>query len=155
MNVKEFIDEFNKSQNKDACVKKHVVNAYLPYEKKIALSEIIARKLFNENGDLIKNTPLIYENFVLHLVREYTDIELEAGGSLNDFNQIESNDITEHIVRAIGKDADRFNTVLDMTINDKIDTYNNLINFISLKTENAGFIFDKLQSITQKLPQNK
>ena len=150
MKVKEFVQEFNKSQNKEACVKKHLKCIYLPYEKKIALSKIITKKLFNESGDLVKNTPLIYENFVLYLVREYTDIDLDNGGSLDDFNLIEENNITESIVRAIGKDADRFNTVLDMTVNDCIDNYNNIINFISLKTENASFIFDKLQSLAQK-----
>lgn len=153
MKVKEFIDEFNRSQNKEAFVKKHIVVDYLPYERKIALSEIITKKLFNESGDLIKNTPLVYENFVIHLMREYTDIELADGGSLEDFNYLEKYNVTEYLIKAIGKDAERFNTVLDMTVNDKIDNYNNLINFISLKTENMNFIFDKLQKSAQKVSQ--
>ena len=155
MNVKEFIDEFNKSQNKDACVKKHITTSYIPYERKIALSDIIAKKMFNDNGDLIKNTPLVYENFVMRLVREYTDIEYEPENALESFNLIEESNATESIIKAIGKDAERFNTVLDMTINDSIDNYNNIINFISLKTENVGVIFDKLQFAMQNLPQSK
>ena len=155
MNVKEFIDEFNKSQNKDACVKKHITTSYIPYERKIALSDIIAGKMFNYNGDLIKNTPLVYENFVMRLVGEYTDIEYEPENSLESFNLIEESNATESIIKAIGKDAERFNTVLDMTINDSIDNYNNIINFISLKTENVGVIFDKLQFAMQNLPQSK
>lgn len=155
MNVKEFIDEFNKSQNKDACVKKHITTSYIPYERKISLSDIIAKKMFNDNGDLIKNTPLVYENFVMRLVREYTDIEYEPESSLESFNLIEESNATESIIKAIGKDAERFNTVLDMTINDSIDNYNNIINFISLKTENVGVIFDKLQFAMQNLPQSK
>lgn len=155
MKAKEFIDEFNKSQNKDACVKKHITTSYIPYERKIALSDIIAKKMFNDNGDLIKNTPLVYENFVMRLVREYTDIEYEPESSLELFNLIEESNATESIIKAIGKDAERFNTVLDMTINDSIDNYNNIINFISLKTENVGVIFDKLQFAMQNLPQSK
>ena len=48
-----------------------------------------------------------------------------------------------------------FNTVLDMTINDKIDNYNNLINFISLKTSNANQIFDMLQGVMKEASTQK
>lgn len=155
MKIEEFIEEFNKSQNKEAYVKKHVVNDYINFERKIAISELIAKKMILENGDLIKNTPMVYENFILSLVREYTDIELTPDNNLFDFNLIEKYGISNTLAKAIGRDAEAFNTVLDMTINDAIDNHNNLINHLSLKSENISLIFDRFQSAIQKLPQTK
>ena len=155
MTIEQFIEEFNKSQNKENYVKKHVVNDYINFERKIAISELIAKKMILENGDLIKNTPMVYENFILSLVREYTDIELTPDNNLFDFNLIEKYGISNTLAKAIGRDAEAFNTVLDMTINDAIDNHNNLINHLSLKSENISLIFDRFQSAIQKLPQTK
>ena len=155
MKVEQFIEEFNKSQNKDAYVKKHVVNDYISFERKIGISNLVAKKMTLENGDLIKNTPMVYENFILSLVREYTDIELTPDNSLADFNLIERYGVSDILAKVIGRDAKAFNTVLDMTINDTIDNHNNLINHLSLKSENINYIFAKLQSAIQKYPQTE
>lgn len=153
MKIEQFIDEYNKSQNKEAYVKKHIANSYIPFERKIALSNLIAKKMTLDNGDLIKNTPMVYENFILSLIREYTDIELVPENNLADFNLIEKNGISDVLAAAIGRDAKAFNTILDMVINDTIDNHNNLVNHLSLKAENINFILDKFQNAIQKLPQ--
>ena len=155
MKVEEFIEEFNKSQNKEACVKKHIITDYINFERKVAICNLISKKLIVENGDLIKNTPMVYENFILSLVKEYTDIELTAENNIADFNLIEKNEVSDILAKVIGRDAKAFNTILDMTINDTIDNHNNLINHLTLKSENLNYIFDKLQSAIQKFPQTE
>lgn len=155
MKIEQFIEEFNKSQNKTAYVKKHVITDYISFEKKIGISSLIAKKMILDNGDLIKNTPMVYENFILSLVREYTDVELTPKNNLADFNLIERYGISDILAESIGRDAKAFNTILDMTINDAIDNHDNLVNHLSLKSENLNFILDKLQSASQKIPQTK
>lgn len=153
MKVEQFIEEFNKSQSKETYVKKHMTTDYISFERKIVISDLIAKKMILDNGDLIKNTPLVYENFILSLVREYTDIELTPENNLADFNLIERYGVSDILAKAIGRDAKTFNTILDMVINDAIDNHNNLVNHLSLKSENINFILDKLQNAIQKLPQ--
>lgn len=153
MKIEQFIEEFNKSQNKETYVKKHMTTDYISFERKIAISNLIAKKMILDNGDLIKNTPLVYENFILSLVREYTDIELIPENNLADFNLIERYGVSDILAKAIGRDAKTFNTILDMVINDIIDNHNNLVNHLSLKSENINFILDKLQNAIQKLPR--
>lgn len=153
MKVEQFIEEFNKSQSKETYVKKHMTTDYISFERKIGISDLIAKKMILDNGDLIKNTPLVYENFILSLVREYTDIELTPENNLADFNLIERYGVSDILAKAIGRDAKTFNTILDMVINDTIDNHNNLVNHLSLKSENINFILDKLQNAIQKLPQ--
>ena len=152
MNIEQFIGEFDKAQNKKTYVQQHVTTEYIDFERKIAICGLIAKKMILENGDLIKNTPMIYEHFVLSLLREYTDIETTPDESLKTFNLLEMHGVTEHLVSVIGADAKRFNTILDMTVADTIDNHNNLVNHLSLKTDNVQFIFDKLQEFVQKLP---
>ena len=147
MKIEQFVDEFNKSQNKESCVKAHIVTSYIDFERKIAICSLIAKKMILENGDLVKNTPMVYENFVLSIAREYTDIETSPEESLKAFNLLEQNGVTEYLVSAIGKDAKRLNTILDMTVADTIDNHNNLVNHLSLKSDNMNLIFDKLQTI--------
>lgn len=153
MNIEQFIEEFDKAQNKKTYVHQHVTTEYIDFERKIAICNLIAKKMMLENGDLIKNTPMIYENFILSLLREYTDIETSPDESLKAFNLLEMHGITELLVSEIGKDAKRFNTVLDMIVADTIDNHNNLVNHLSLKSDNMHFIFDKLQEFVQKMPK--
>ena len=151
MKIEQFIDEFNKSEKKELYVKKHITTDYIPFERKVAVSELIAKKMTLENGDLIKNTPMVYENFILSLVREYTDIEIDKDESLTGFNLMERYGATECLVSTIGRDAKSFNTILDMIVADTIDNHNNLVNHLNLKADNIGFILDKVQDVMQSL----
>lgn len=153
MKIEQFVEEFNKSQNKEAYVKKHVVNEYVPFERKLGISDLIAKKMTLDNGDLIKNTPMVYENFILSLIREYTDVELTPENNLADFNLIEKYGISDILATAIGRDAKAFNTVLDMVINDAIDNHNNIVNHLNLKSDNIHFILDKFQDVAKRLSQ--
>lgn len=158
MKIEQFIEEFTKAKDKEACMGSHIVTDYIDFERKIAISNLIAKKMVLDNGDLVKNTPMVYENFILTLVREYTDLEVDKKDSLKCFNLLEKFAVTECLVDAIGKDAKRFNTVLDMIIADFIDNHNNLVNYLSLKADNVDFILDKLQKVipaNQKVPVAK
>jgi hypothetical protein len=92
-------------------------------------------------------------NEVVSLVREYTDIEIGKNESLDVFNKIEKNNITELLVDAIGSDAQRLQTVISMVVNDAVANHGDLVNFMSLKSDNVNVILDKLKDALVALPQ--
>jgi len=151
MKIEQFIEEFHKSQNKEAYVKKHVVNTYVPYEKKITIANAIVKRVMRmESGDVIRNTPAIYMNYVLALVKEYTDIEIMHDDSLNIMNSLEENEITPIITKLVGKDIVSFETILKMVVSDEIDNHNDIVNFMSLKSDNVSLIIDKIEETLKK-----
>ncbi len=147
MKIEEFIEEFNKSGDKLKNIKKHVVKDYVNFERKIAIAEVISKKMIAPSGDLIKNTPMVYMNLIVCLIKEYTDIEFAETDSLAAFNMLEKNGVSELLASAIGKDATSFETVLKMVINDSVENHNNLVNHLSLKGDNINFILGKVEEI--------
>lgn len=154
MKINEFIEEFNKSQNKEAFVKKHITNSYVPFEKKIALANNLVKKVMTaSNGDLVRNTPGIYMNYVLSLVSLYTDIEIPENDSLEVFNQIEKNNVNSLLVTAVGADASSLDAVIKMTVEDAINNHCDLVNFMTIKEENIYLLLDKVETVLKGIPK--
>lgn len=154
MKIEEFIEEFNKSQNKENYVKKHVISTYVPFENKIALANNIVKKtMFADNGDLVRNTPAIYMNYMLALIKLYMDIEVNDNETLSAFNLIEQYEVNPLLISAIGSDASSLDTVIKMVINDTIDNHSDLVNFMTIKEDNLKLLLDKAEAALKSLPQ--
>lgn len=154
MKIEQFIEEFNKSQSKETYVKKHVINTYVPFENKIALANNIVKKtMFADNGDLVRNTPAIYMNYILALIKLYTDIEINDNETLSAFNLIEQYEVNPLLISAIGADAGSLDTVIRMVINDTIDNHSDLVNFMTIKEDNLKLLLDKAEAALKSLPQ--
>ena len=154
MNIEQFIEEYNKSQSKETYVKKHVISTYVPFENKIALANNIVKKtMFADNGDLVRNTPAIYMNYMLALIKLYTDIEINDNETLSAFNLIEQYEVNPLLVSAIGSDASSLDTVIKMVINDTIDNHSDLVNFMTIKEDNLKLLLDKAEAALKSLPQ--
>jgi hypothetical protein len=154
MKIDEFIKGYNGATDKKGFINLHVVRKYLPYEEKVVIANAIVKSFTNkETGDFVRNTPAVFMNEVVSLVREYTDIEIGKNESLDVFNKIEKNNITELLVDAIGSDAQRLQTVISMVVNDAVANHGDLVNFMSLKSDNVNVILDKLKDALAALPQ--
>ena len=154
MKIDEFIKGYNVATDKKGFINVHVVRKYLPYEEKVVIANAIVKSFTNkETGDFVRNTPAVFMNEVVSLVREYTDIEIGKNESLDVFNKIEKNNITELLVDAIGSDAQRLQTVISMVVNDAVANHSDLVNFMSLKSDNVNVILDKLKDALAALPQ--
>lgn len=145
MRVKEFVEGYENANAKENFIKNHVVKTYIPYEQKIAISKAIVKTaMTDKTNNFVRNTPYVYMNYVVSLVREYTDIEIEKGDALSIFNAIEEHNITNDLVTSIGNDAVRLDTVIKMVINDAIDNHCDIVNFLNVKKDAIALVLDEL-----------
>lgn len=151
MDIKEFIKGYN--QNGVNFLKLHVIRKYIPYEQKIAIAKAIVKTTMKTpTGDFVRNTPAVYMNYSLSLVRDYTDVEIDPKESLATFNLLEKEDVFSNLIEAIGEDARKLDTVVKMVINDEINNHCDLVNFMTLKSDNVNIILDKFKDALAALP---
>jgi len=151
MLISEFVEKYNEAKQKNAFVNKHIVTNYITYETKISLArnivEVSMYKYINEKKRFIPNTPVRYMLFVQALIDSYTDLEWDKtdDGVLDvseDFNNLEKNGLVEIIIAAIGDDITKFTTVLNMVVDDTIDTNRSIVPFLETKFEAISMLLD-------------
>lgn len=148
MNINQFIEEYKASANKEKYAEKHITKHYLPFEIKTGLAQkIIESSMYTiiQDKKIFKpDTPTRYMCFVMAIIQNYTDLEFSDSldnehsvgqQNLNSFNLLEENDAIEIIMKAIGADIKRFNTVLQMTMDDVIDQERHLIPYLDTKID--------------------
>lgn len=138
MKVNEFVEGFKNATDKEKYVRKHIVKYYINYEEKVANAKRIIDETLHiqgiSDGEKIFSyqTPNRYLLFILSIIRSYTDIEF-GDNYLYDFNLIEENNISEYIVKQIGNDYQRYQTILDMVYDDMVRNERDLISYIDRK----------------------
>lgn len=152
-NVKSFVAEYEKCSNNDDRVKflktKLKTEKYLSYADKIALAENIVKSssyaIIKEDGKLKQtdrialNSPMRYILFVMTVVDKYTNIEVNFGNIIPDFDALNFISLIEVIFEKIGdKETAEFNTVVEMVLND----------FMSNKYQFKNYIDDTLLKIS-------
>lgn len=160
MEVKEFVSEYKKcatDQLKDRFFKKHIVANYIPYELKIAHCENIAKNTMyltvdEENNIYRQNSPMRYVLFVLTLIKLYTDIEIDFNDSLNIFNELDMNNLIDTIITYIpSSEYSKFQTVLNMIIDDEIENNRNIVSYID---NNISALKVMGSTLTEMLKEN-
>ena len=152
-NVKNFVEEYEKCTNKEDKAKflksKLKAEKYISYADKVALAENIVKSssyaITKEDGKLKQtdrialNSPMRYVLFVMTLVDKYTNIEVNFGNIMPDFDALNFNSLIEVIFEKIGdKETAEFNTVVEMVLND----------FMSNKYQFKNYIDDTLLKIS-------
>lgn len=132
-NVKGFVEEYEKCSNNDDKAKflksKLKTEKYMSYADKLTLAENIVNHssyaMVKEDGKLKQtnrialNSPMRYILFVMTVVDKYTNIEVNFGNIMPDFDALNSNSLIEVIFEKIGdKEMAEFNTVVEMVLND-------------------------------------
>ena len=148
MDSKQFIEEYNAAVDKEKYVAKHIVKKYLPYAMKLDLCHrIIDVSMYTtiNNAKVFKpDTPVRYLFFVMAIVENYTDIKFNTGSSddvalgqqnLESLDLLEESGATEVIMTVIGADIQKFNTVLEMMIDDVTDMERSLVPFLDTKIQ--------------------
>ena len=132
-NVKSFVEEYEK-QVTDADKAKFLrsklkTEKYMPHADKLAIAENIVKSssyaMVKEDGRLKQtdrialNSPMRYILFVMTVVDKYTNIEVNFGNIMPEFDALNFNGLIEVIFEKIGdKEMAEFNTVVDMVLND-------------------------------------
>ena len=152
-NVKSFVEEYEKCSNNDDKTKflktKLKTEKYIPYADKLTLAENIINHssyaMVKEDGVLKQtnrislNSPMRYILFVMTVVDKYTNIEVNFGNVMPDFNALNFNGLIEVIFEKVGdKETAEFNTVVEMVLND----------FMANKYQFKNYIDDTLLKIS-------
>lgn len=151
-NIKDFVKEYEKCSNNDDKAKflknKLKTEKYMPYADKLSHAENIVNHssyaIVKENDKLKQtdrialNSPMRYILFVMTVVDKYTNIEVNFGNIMPDFDALNSNSLIEVIFEKIGdKETAEFNTVVDMVLND----------FMANKYQFKNYINDTLSRV--------
>ena len=154
MDIGKFIDEyvnFKSEQARDALVAKHVVATFVPYETKIAEAKNIVENscYIDVNGSkkFWLNTPMRYILFIKAVIMLYTDLEFSDMNTLLQLNLLEQYQIVEPIIAKIGPDYEKFQTILNMTLDDAMANERSLISYLENMGESIGIVLDELSKI--------
>lgn len=175
MKVEKFVHDYRIANKiKDGginFVKEHIVKEYVPYMEKMARCQTLVNtcwyKTDSETGvkRLSVNNSVLNVMFIMELVRQYTDIQLEYEGTkvVESYDDLRKTGILNKILGSIPKtDRDEFQSVLNMVKSDvmtneyEIGAYiRNRINdgmtiignLILPALENAGFTKEDLTTL--------
>lgn len=138
MDIGKFVDEYSKLKDvsaKERLMAKHITTTYLPYSMKISEArKILNMSCYNQDTkEFSINTPVRYMLFTMSIVKNYTDLEFSTETSLEQFDLIERNNISEMIIKLIQYDYSRFSKVLEMMFDDLMVNERSAASFIEKK----------------------
>ena len=120
MDIGKFIEEYDRAQSKDRLIKKHVLSDYISFEVKLSESKKIIEHSCYEDVDgrrvFRMNSPVRYMLFMMAVIRSYTDLEFDLTNTMIQFDLLDQRGIFEQLIQVIGGDVDKFQTVLNMTM---------------------------------------
>lgn len=151
MDIGKFITNYTKSnsqQIRDEMIKKHVVATYVPYETKISESlhivDTSCYKTVNDKKMFWIDSPMRYILFMKAIVMLYTDLEFDTTNAMIQFNLLEQYNIFEKIIECIGADYEKFQAVLNMTLDDRMANERSLLSYLENMGKAAGMVADKI-----------
>ena len=169
-NVKSFVEEYEKQSNDTDKAKflrnKLKTEKYMPYADKLAIAEKIVNHssyAFVKEDDVLKqtdrialNSPMRYILFVMTVVDKYTNIEVNFGNIMPEFDALNFNGLIEVIFEKIGdKEVAELNAVGDMVLNDFMANKYQFKNYISETLSRVSGLVEKcaplIDNIANKL----
>lgn len=140
INIKEFIDGYEKSKNKQVYLKKIEINNYIPYGQKTFLAnKIVESSSYDKDGYVTINSPSRYIIFIYTLLNSYTNLNMHSESMLDDFDLLNKYGLIDEIVALIPeKEVDEFNKILGMVLDD----------FMTNHYEIHGYIQDIIKKIS-------
>ena len=145
--VTQFVEQFSnkKGDMKMQFVDKHIVSRYVPYEKKCdECSRIIKSSSRNDKGEFFQNLAARYMLYSLTLIDLYTDIIVDFGKSLEEFNLLDKNGLVDIIVGSIDQtEHAKFDTLLNMFQEDYYENNRSVSSLVSGAVKRVETIGDK------------
>lgn len=144
MNVKDFVHGYKNARDKQKFVEQIITKHYLSYAMKIAeADQIIKYTSYNTDGKYYVNSPLRYCVFIQSVLRNYTALEFDEDNVMEGFDLLEESGATDDILNGIGIDVSRFQTVLNMKLDDITENERALVPYIEGKLEALGVLLDQ------------
>lgn len=138
-------------------IRKHLKVEYVEYGAKLDFcKQILLKSMYTiVNGrEVFKpNSPLKYALIISTYLQAYFDFE-QSNLFMEDFNLLEKNNVTELLIKAIGDDVIRFNTVLNM-MTDDLNYENSLVPYIDTKIEAMDISLGALRNALETKDKNE
>lgn len=152
LNVKEFIDGYLKSKNKQVYIKKIKTVNYIRYERKTFLCQkIVETTSYDENKNVRIDSTSRYVVYIYTLLSTYTNLDVKAENMLDDFNALNEHRLIDEIIGLIDEaEINEFNKVLSMTLEDFMTNHYGVQGFIRDLMSNIGNV---IQDISPELTQ--
>lgn len=156
MKVDKFILEYSTAGDKDKFLSERIKNKYIGFIKKIEeCNKVLDFSCYMEIDGVKKfrhNSPLQYFLFIITLIKNYTDIELNDDALFEDFDALNERGILKRIIAAIPEDEYvEFNTVLNMCIDDLMENERSVVGFLDNKSEIARVLLSSLDEYVNKM----
>lgn len=148
MTVKDFIEGYKKSDDKEKYMRDHIVNNYVSYAVKIdecrQIVELSNYKEINKKMVLFKNSPMRYLFFIIKLLTYYTDISIK-NNIIDSFDALNELGLIDIIVASIPEtEFNEWNTVLSMCDDDFEINIRSITSYIDTKLESIDILSNKL-----------
>jgi hypothetical protein len=158
MTYKKFIESYKNADKakKSALIKKHMVNDYLPYQKKIAEAKRIVNFSCYEKIDdkkvYMQNSPLAYMLFSICIIQDYTDITWDTEKeSVDVFNEFDKSGALDEIIASIPKkEYETFSAVLNMVRDDEYENFRSIVGFLDTKADAVNILLKELTDLLEK-----
>ena len=159
MKAKEFVQEFNASQDKEAFVKNHIKLDYLPYAQKVSacykIAETSAHKKIGDKKVYSLSSPMRYMLFAITIYEKYTDIDLGIGSARTEsFDLLEKNNVLFFVQSCLGDEFKRFDTVLKMTVDDMYVNERDFASFFETKVDAVRLVLERIGEIYEQKNQS-
>ena len=161
MTVKEFIEQYNEVKDKETYIKSLYKKEYVPFETKVSDCERIvkATSYTNTEPNMFKqNTSSRNMLFILTLVDRYTDIDVDFGNALEEYNLLCTADMDmrfnkyyEHCMAGefLHKELERYDEILYDVARDFEANNRSMVAYLDTKLaslEILGETFEKIMS---------
>lgn len=152
MKVSQFIDGYKATtKGKEEYINKHIVKNYIPYADKISTCDRIINSsmMTNTEPNVFKmNTPMRKMLFALSIIDLYTDIDINWGNVLVDYDLLDESKLLIAIVSEIDRDEiEHFSSILNMMVDDYMVNNRELVSYIETKIEAMKLGFDALSDV--------
>lgn len=148
MKVKDFVEGYIKSDNKEDYLKSHIVVDYLNYLDKVCLCDRVINascyKKINNKRVFHMNTPAQYMVFVMSIVYEYTDID-KGTAMVADFDYLDRHGLVDSIVANIADgEYETMQAILEMMIGDIMENERSIVSYLETKFDSLELIGDTI-----------
>lgn len=146
MKIKDFIKEYNESNNKKKYIKSHITKSYISWATKVYEAEKIVSISCTSKQDnkFYLSSPMRYFLFVMSVINNYTDLEVEEKNNVDAYDSLEEFGLISEIIDTIGVDVKNFETVIKMTFDDYIVNFRNLTSYIDHKLDDFETLLDEI-----------
>ena len=139
-------------------IKKHITTDYINFNMKDAIcTNIIKTSCYEKSGDreIIKiNSLARYMLFIMNLIKEYTDIEIEFkdGKAVEQYDELNKIGAISTLISAIPEsEYAEFNTILNMKLDDLRDNEYSVIAFLYNFKESLSISEDVINSAIEMI----